>query len=305
MDGFTDESEEAPDGIITLEEFQAYFRYVAEEDTGRAETSPSAAKALLALEYSPDDADRAAYTASEPAKNAASATAAAETHRFWERAEAVFKMIDANGDGSVTRDELTSFFGGNTSEADYYIDEMDGFVGGEGEQFEDPDGVISLEEWYDSTWHLPCSLRSPLQIHKNMFDQCHGIIQQPSTPIRSLAALSCRRQFFREAAQEDTGDAKTSPAAAKALAAFERSQAVNSEKQAKQNEPAAISMPELSNGASQRSLLRNSMGQKVSKRDLLSKDSRPNVTPDFWKVSFPPLLTRCQLLLSHNSVINV
>ena len=150
MDGFTDESEEAPDGIITLEEFQAYFRYVAEDDTGRAETSPSAAKALLALEYNPDDADKAAYTATVPVEKATSATNATETHRFWERAEAIFKMIDANGDDSVTRDELASFFGGNTSEADYYIDEMDGFVGGE-EELEDPDGVISLTEWYDST----------------------------------------------------------------------------------------------------------------------------------------------------------
>ena len=69
------------------------------------------------------------------------------THRFWERVEAAFAAIDRNSDGTVTRAELAAHFGGNTAEADYYIDEMDGFIGGE-EEVEAPDGVVSLVEWY-------------------------------------------------------------------------------------------------------------------------------------------------------------
>ena len=38
-------------GKITLTEFEEYFAHVADQDTGDAETSPLACKALVALEY--------------------------------------------------------------------------------------------------------------------------------------------------------------------------------------------------------------------------------------------------------------
>jgi hypothetical protein len=41
MDGFVaPNKEEAADGFITLQEFRHFFNFVAEEDTGRPETSP-------------------------------------------------------------------------------------------------------------------------------------------------------------------------------------------------------------------------------------------------------------------------
>ena len=50
IDGYTSEGEQDPSGAITLDEWHEYFRYIAEDDTGVAETSPLACKALIALE---------------------------------------------------------------------------------------------------------------------------------------------------------------------------------------------------------------------------------------------------------------
>jgi len=44
IDGYTAEGEEQPNGYITLNEWQEYFRYVAEDDTRDPETSPAACK---------------------------------------------------------------------------------------------------------------------------------------------------------------------------------------------------------------------------------------------------------------------
>jgi len=144
--------EQEPDGIITLEEFQHYFRFIAKDDTGNAETSPLACKALLALEYQPTERDKAEYTP-QPANSDAESAALAETHRFWDRVKQVFATIDKDASGSITRDELAEYFKGNTAEADYYIDEMDGFVGDN--EIDDQDGEISIEEWY-ATWLELC-----------------------------------------------------------------------------------------------------------------------------------------------------
>lgn len=101
------------------------------------------------------------------------------THNFWARADLVFKFIDAKGDGDgrVSRAELRAHFKGNTEEADYYMDQMDGFEPEEKDT--DPDGFITLSEWHE---------------------------------------------FFNFCAEDDTNDATTSPAAAKALAALEYAQ---------------------------------------------------------------------------------
>ena len=52
MDGFDNNGKETdPDGQISIDEWHEFFRYMANDDTGIPETSPSACKALDSLEH--------------------------------------------------------------------------------------------------------------------------------------------------------------------------------------------------------------------------------------------------------------
>jgi len=168
MDGFDARHQGYPaNGIITISEFRHYFQCAAEFDTNDPCTSPMAAKALSALEYAPslkknksetdlaaangliNAASSYAHEIAEAAKNGRRLSLAA-THNFWGRADMVFNFIDAkgNGDGRVSRDELIAHFRGNTEEADYYMDQIDGF---EPEDKGDtlPDGLLDISEWHE------------------------------------------------------------------------------------------------------------------------------------------------------------
>ena len=64
-----------------------------------------------------------------------------ETVNFWPRVEAVFDLIDLKGDGNglISRAELIAHFRGNTAEADYHLDEIEG-------RHQD-DVAITMEQW--------------------------------------------------------------------------------------------------------------------------------------------------------------
>lgn len=151
MDGFRNGREEDPDGFVDLDEFKEYFRFVAQEDTCNAETSPAACKALVALEYVPTPVDVATYAESKRPGAKGKLSAKVETTNFWPRVDTVFRIIDLKGDGNgeISRDELVEHFHGNNAEADYYIDRMGGF-------HEDGHHCIKPDQWFASDLKETC-----------------------------------------------------------------------------------------------------------------------------------------------------
>jgi len=137
--------------VVLITRCCRYFRYIAEEDTRSAETSPAACKALVALEFSPNEEEKAQYKLMTEAETSTGANRKArdETPNFWKRVDAVFAAIDAlgNGDGTISRDELVAHFRGNTLEADYYMLKMDGFI--DANTDEAPDGLLTIQEWHE------------------------------------------------------------------------------------------------------------------------------------------------------------
>ena len=119
MDGFTAESETAPDGFITMDEWLEFFNMIATDDTGKAETSPESAKALAALEYAQINYYK------KPAMVAVATT------NFWMRVTALFQRVEREsgqaqtngflGPNKVPKTVLINYFRGKTAEADWCV----------------------------------------------------------------------------------------------------------------------------------------------------------------------------------------
>lgn len=170
-----------------------------------------------------------------------------ETANFWPRVEAVFNLIDLNGDGNgfVSRAELIAHFRGNTAEADYYLDEIEG-------RHKD-DVAITMKQW--SVFH---GLRFVMQllwyrIGQQSLTVCCEILLYillgreldacfPPSFLPSLLRVGqcdVRRSYFMHIAEKDTGVASTSASAAKALSALEYAESVATA-EAKRRQPKIV-----------------------------------------------------------------
>lgn len=109
--------------IISIGEWHDFFQYIARDDSGPAETSANAAKALCALEHT-KSMTHSTLLQRQTRKITAENISSFPTANFWMRATNSFLQITSQDENSTTRTmmEIHNYYSGKSAEVDKFLD---------------------------------------------------------------------------------------------------------------------------------------------------------------------------------------